>query len=197
MLNRLLFPSQIKSKFQFSLWRKQVSKFDIHFNHKRDCRYSWLCIMTSTLIMLFHSVLKVILWHDSLLSLLFRFGVNFVHFGTISAVTSLIIFMRSLCERFTALNTLLRWFPLFWIECSEYFRMLFFITCYYRSRFLRGNAFKVSTNIYRKDSIDVIKFVGRQHAFLTDIMDQLNYCYGFQVIPLASCAFESNSKLRI
>lgn len=34
---------------------------------------------------------------------------------------------------------------------------------------------------YLIGTIDVIKFVGRHHAFLTGIMDQLNVCYSVQV----------------
>lgn len=50
-----------------------------------------------------------------------------------------------------------------------------------RKRFLTSNRVKVSVEICINESIDVIKFIGRQHAFLTDITDQLNVCYGFQV----------------
>lgn len=49
------------------------------------------------------------------------------------------------------------------------------------SRFSTSNRLKVSVNMYSKDSIDVINFIGRQHALLTDIADQLNNCYAFQV----------------
>lgn len=31
------------------------------------------------------------------------------------------------------------------------------------------------------DSLDTIKFIGHQHAFLTDIMEQINFCYSFKV----------------
>lgn len=30
-------------------------------------------------------------------------------------------------------------------------------------------------------SIDLVKFIGRQHSHLTNIMDQMNSCYSFQV----------------
>lgn len=33
----------------------------------------------------------------------------------------------------------------------------------------------------RANLIDVIKFIGRQHSSLTDIMDHINFCYAFQV----------------
>lgn len=52
---------------------------------------------------------------------------------------------------------------------------------FFRNRFLTSNRLKVLVDIYVKDSIDIIKFCGRQHASLIDIIDQLNVCYAFQV----------------
>lgn len=42
-----------------------------------------------------------------------------------------------------------------------------------------------------KDLIGMIKFIGQQHAFLTDITDQLNICYAFQVWN-SVISFDSN-----
>lgn len=36
-------------------------------------------------------------------------------------------------------------------------------------------------SVRKKDSIDAIKLIGREHAFLTGTMDQMNFCYSFQV----------------
>lgn len=36
-------------------------------------------------------------------------------------------------------------------------------------------------NIRKEDHISTIKFIGRQHCILTNIMDQINSCYSFQV----------------
>lgn len=52
----------------------------------------------------------------------------------------------------------------------------------YRDRFLIGYQLKMSVYIRERDSIDVIKFVGRQHVFLTDISHQISFCYSFQVV---------------
>lgn len=51
----------------------------------------------------------------------------------------------------------------------------------YRNRFLSSNIMETSFYISKTDSISSIKFIGRQYCCLTDIMDQLNYCYSFQV----------------
>lgn len=37
-------------------------------------------------------------------------------------------------------------------------------------------------SIRKRDLIETIKLVGRQHSFLTGIVDQLNFCYSFQVL---------------
>lgn len=41
-------------------------------------------------------------------------------------------------------------------------------------------------------AIDTIKFVGRLHSLLNDIMDQLNWCYSFQVFSFFAFLFHSN-----
>lgn len=46
---------------------------------------------------------------------------------------------------------------------------------------MNGNRLKVEAVVCKRDSIVISKFVARQHAFLTDISDQLNICYSFQV----------------
>lgn len=40
---------------------------------------------------------------------------------------------------------------------------------------------KLSAVIRKQDSINTIKFIGRLHSSLTDIVDQLNRCYSYQV----------------
>lgn len=39
----------------------------------------------------------------------------------------------------------------------------------------------MAVSVRKTASIDTIKFIGRQHSHLTDIMDQINSCYVFQV----------------
>lgn len=51
----------------------------------------------------------------------------------------------------------------------------------YRNCFLVGDVSKMPASIRKRDLIDTVKLVGRQHSFLTGIVDQLNFCYSFQV----------------
>lgn len=37
------------------------------------------------------------------------------------------------------------------------------------------------TSTHKKDVINTLQFIARQYSCLTDIVDQLNYCYSFQV----------------
>lgn len=51
-----------------------------------------------------------------------------------------------------------------------------------RNRFLNREQLNISIVIHQKnESINVIKFIGRQHFELTDLMDQLNFCFSLQV----------------
>lgn len=43
-----------------------------------------------------------------------------------------------------------------------------------------GKRLEVSPETY-KNNIHIIQFIGRQHALLTDIVEQLNICYTFKV----------------
>lgn len=50
-----------------------------------------------------------------------------------------------------------------------------------RNRFLGASKLRVLNEMHTRDSLGLIQFVGRQHAFLTDITHQLNVCYAFRV----------------
>lgn len=85
-----------------------------------------------------------------------------------------------------------------WLDSVEILECFSIICC--RNRFLSGNAFRASVNVREnreKDSIDVVKFVGCQHTFLTDLMDLLNVCYAFQVLPFPFCASWLNNENEI
>lgn len=74
--------------------------------------------------------------------------------------------------------------------------------CFNVTTFLRGSNFSSNVNlssslprkrnrflneknspdaIERNDLIDTIKFIGRQHSFLTGIVDLINLCFTFEV----------------
>lgn len=62
-----------------------------------------------------------------------------------------------------------------------YLLIFFNFNCQHRNRFFNGNSLKLTTDIRKNDSISAIKFIGRQHSQLVHIMDQINFCYSFQV----------------
>lgn len=50
-----------------------------------------------------------------------------------------------------------------------------------RERFLNESRLELSANIRSEHSISIFKFIGRQHSYLSEIMDEINFCYSFQV----------------
>lgn len=86
----------------------------------------------------------------------------------------------------------LRWIH-FWGWFIAYFlwMQLSFINLFIfgRERYLNENSMKAMD---KNDSIEMIKFVGRQHSRLTSIMDQLNICYSFQVLLKLFIYVETN-----
>lgn len=60
-----------------------------------------------------------------------------------------------------------------------------------RNHFLRGSSKLNGASIRHKEqTIGTIKFIGHQHLLLTDIINQLNFCYSLKVcIPFESWKF--------
>lgn len=97
-------------------------------------------------------------------------------------VISFVFLLHSLRKRFIALNEFLRFililscmkisilFLIFSIDESFSFRGCFFVDGKKRTKIIRAS-----------DSINAIKFVGRQLTQLIKIMDEINFCYSFQV----------------
>lgn len=93
--------------------RSQISKRGIRFDYRRNNRSAWIFFMVPTFIALvlisIDLQLLTSLFESPLLALADSFGYDFFHFVSwISLEMSLIIFLRTLHERFTALNSLLR-----------------------------------------------------------------------------------------
>lgn len=51
----------------------------------------------------------------------------------------------------------------------------------YRDRFLNTNASKSIIDIDQRGTIITVKFIARSYSNLTEIMDQINFCYSLQV----------------
>lgn len=112
-----------------------------------------------------------------------RFFLSFTFSSFIVATVNAVYIssMITIHRRFDVLNSILRfrWFLfqilngiLLVIFCVEIFH--FFLSISNRKQVLRESR-------KHENSITTIKFVGRQHNFLTGIMDLLNICYSFQV----------------
>lgn len=77
------------------------------------------------------------------------------------------------------------------IQIFSYTMFVFTLSFENRNHFLTRNRLKVSVNAHVNDAINIIKFIGQQHAILTEISDQLNVCYTFHV-RLSDHSFDSN-----
>lgn len=198
----------------------QISKFGIFFNHKIENRRALFYLVAPTLSTVPLTTVTVlnsidfgkdnIFQRDS--ALLLR------SLACIAVSMAFTIFIRGLNKRFAALNSFLRFCKIslyffFWniipqwekimiwdekkLPHTNLIRSFEFCFDWIRKQYLTSNRLKVSVNIYANDSIDVIKFIGRQHAFLTDITDQLNVCYSFQVRSPNSASLRTNSFFQI
>lgn len=108
-----IFLIEANSIFEFSRSQTQISKLGVHFNYKRGCRRSWLYFMTPTFIALVLHWIELqffaSFYENPLLTLADSFAYDFFHFVSwISLEMSFIVFLIALHERFTAMNSLLR-----------------------------------------------------------------------------------------
>lgn len=130
--------------------------------------------------------------------------------------TAFVIFLRNLKDRFEALNSLLRFAIPFstsfgdqikYSLCMKYnfqiltnirhqnrlkFQIFFVVILNDRNQFLSGNTLMTSIIDCKDVSIEIIRFIGCQHSLLTDIMDQLNWCYSFEVSSSSFSFFSWN-----
>lgn len=165
----------------------QIAKFAIFFNYKNEHRRASFYLAAPTFLTLVILIVEAFVSGPIVpINYLQWNGPPFLR--TILCITvsmSYAIFIRSLYMRFAALNSLLRcvFFIICFIKSTNDHTILlqFFCVASNRNQFLIKNGLNASIVVHRNDSIDIIKFVGRQHAFLTVIVGQLNICYAFQV----------------
>lgn len=50
-----------------------------------------------------------------------------------------------------------------------------------RNHLMSRQRLHLSPSNCKVDSNEIIHFIGRQHSFLTEIMDQINFCFSLQV----------------
>lgn len=60
-------------------------------------------------------------------------------------------------------------------------KTLFF---FYRDQFLNANVTKTTIDMDQRRTIVTVKFIARCYSNLTEIMDQINFCYSLQVFAI-------------
>lgn len=115
---------------------------------------------------------------------------QFIHF-LLSLSIMAPIFLWFVLEIFLCFRILSYWQVsmrdlLCWIHFwGRYFKKMFMILINFlfpnRNRFLIGKGGELPTNLNNYESVNTIKFIGLQHSFLTDVIDQINNCYSLQV----------------
>lgn len=156
-----------------------MAKHGVYFNYRREYRYVWLSIAVITILSLVFMAASCFLYKkyqgDKICFAYYLVGETLIISAQTLPFLSYITLLRNLHERLGALNSLLR----FWLFSHSHdflhiFDILFLILIRNRKQFML-------INIRKEDSINFVKFTGRQHSFLTGIMDQINFCYSFQV----------------
>lgn len=170
------------------MWSQiQVACLGVHFNYKKERQFICLCYTVAI-------VLSILLITATILTYVIRdtqtiFGVvvhcgsaTFRHFIWVNVLIIYIILIRYLEMRFNALNYILR-FDIHFIRYIIMNKFLDFeIRCFQsRNKFPAGNTLQFASDLHKRNAIIIIKFIGRQHKFLTSIMELLNACYSFQV----------------
>lgn len=162
----------------------------VRFNYGKDYLRAWFyCvgILVSNLVLIIASFFgySSLRGNYSMLEVKLQFGSYLIgnSISTLAAI-SFIVLLCKLHERFIELNSLLRYrfsFILVQIICIVFRCSSVFIRT--RNHFLNENMLKMSAIIRKEDSISTIKFIGRLHSSLTNTVDQLNFCYSYQVSP--------------
>lgn len=93
---------------------------------------------------------------------------------------------QTICCAESVLEVNWSWLIKIMFELPHYFAFDF---CAFRNRFFNGHSPKLRSDIWKADCIGTIKFFGRQHGQLVNIMNKINACYSFQVWESSSPLF--------
>lgn len=164
---------------------KQAISVGIRFNYLKENRRAWqYCTILNLL-----SFLLFVPTYNNYMHIEKRNTITFLVFFAscttqsglyIQTTTSFIILIRAIYTRFAALNQFSRYFMDF-IQ-QNLFTFSWSLLSLNRNQFLHGNMKRMSIDIHKIDSMDSINFIGYQHGYLTTIVDELNFCYSFQVL---------------
>lgn len=181
------------SLFWFSLFYwLQTTALGIQFDYKKEHRRLWQFNLVCIVLLL----LSLASTYDAyLFSRRFHMANDFIDFYVPACLENFVVaqisitfatLLRCLHVRFAMLNKRLRYFHILNQVFSMHrtFDQIWFCFCFAwkRNRFLtENNTLKMWVRMRKRDAIDTIKLIGRQHAFLTGTMDNINFCFSFQV----------------
>lgn len=168
--------------------------FGVNLNYKKEHRISWICCTTIFILSLSILISSFINYSDyeesyAILNLIEFCGSGLLQNVTVAApIIAYITLLRNLHKRFAILNELFRFLNVLFHKKMWEFGMKNQFGCFFyvliRNQFCNGDTLKFSISIRKEDSIDFIKFIGRQHSYLIAIMDLINFCYSIQVIKI-------------
>lgn len=154
----------------------------MHINYKQKYQWNWI-YYTVPISAVFISTLVTIATGCNHLPYTMNSTVFIQRTMAYTNSMSLIIFLHCIYERFSLVNYYLRYNWTFRLNSNI---QGFVWKRYFSSAFAGNRNQFLETNILanrngRKDLIEITKFIGRQHSYLIDVLDRINFCYTFQV----------------
>lgn len=171
----------------------------MQFDYKKEYQRTWIYYIVGSLvgILLLTTTYMFYDFFDTFTTFdLVHFYASYIfQFFELFAVSiSYIILLENLHRRFVAQNSILRFSLILtrdWIRVQHSINLTL---SWNRNRFMIGHTMKLSITSHKDESVKTIKFIGRQHSFLIDIMDNVNSCYSFQVFWFVILVFQLNSR---
>lgn len=167
-----------------------MESLGVYFDYKQQYhRVSFLCmvVVTTAVLLTVGSFSNLAIYADDftiLIIIQFFLGDCLYAMFWMTPLLIYTVLLRGLYERFAAINTHLR-LEFLWFAFIENWNLeknrSFLCSRLFRNRFFNKDTIKLAVCIRTRSSINTIKFVGRQHSFLTSIMDVINSFFTFQV----------------
>lgn len=165
-----------------------MQSLGIYNDYKQEYRRAWCYYAVSIITINLLEVVTVIFNHphyvdapndSNFAKSMLVFDIFQISVTNTVAVTLYLLF-SNVYTRFVALNLLLRYFDFFQSTSISPLNHDFDIF-WTRNHFLSGNKLNARVLSQKKESIQILKSISRQHLFLTGIIDRINSCYSIQV----------------
>lgn len=163
----------------------------VHFDYKKNYRQFLYWNITTTVVSVILGILTYSVYKhlrqglESIEILMFFVSYFSQHLATASVQTTYVTFIYCLHQRFHSLNLLLRLlFSHLKVNFFIFITFNFHFT-WHSDEFLSKRAMPI--HFRKQESIAFIKFTGKMHALLTEIMEELNRCYSMQVVQKNHC----------